>query len=200
MPDLPPAGPQQIVEALVECGLHRSGVKVTYEDELQSELVVIAGGTVDSNEKFACIREASRGAIIQFKDNKVGVEYERFLAELIRPQMIASARESLAKSGKLAGLPMADDFAGMEQFARAVEVHCGYRPGEVLVAYATDTWTINPSQNADGSTVYDDFEKIGCVFSALMAQTEDLSSKGFNFEFIGNAAVAAPESRGTTQP
>lgn len=195
MPDLPPAGPEQIAVALVECGLNRSGFKVSYEKDLESELVVIDVSAGASASQFGCIRNATRTAIVQFKVSDIGAAYDSFESELARPQVIASARDSLAKAGKLEGLPLATQFPNMMLFAQALELHCGYRPGEVLVEYAKGTWTIDPTRNGAGKDAYGDYEKVGCIFGSLMAQPEDISKYGFSFGFIGNEVLANPEPR-----
>lgn len=192
MPDLPPADNPQIVEALVQCGVERGGVTVIHDDDAEDDFVRIGARTIVSSAQFACIRKAVAGAVLWFDDRTTGEAYSDYVDSQVRPEMSRKAREELSRQGRLAALPEISRYASPADFARDVEGFCGARAGQILIRHGADAWEIRPPLDAKGNVEDSSFETIGCIFNALMAQTEDLSRYGFNFGFIGNAAVAEP--------
>jgi hypothetical protein len=192
MPDLPPAENYQVVEALVDCGLDRGGFSVTHERDIQDDFIRIGEHTVVSPGQFACIRTAAAGTILWFDDRATSEAYSAYVESQVRAEISRSAREELAKQGRLAALPEIARHASPADFAQAVEGFCKVRAGQILIRHGVDAWEIRPQLDAKGHVDDSAIEKIGCIFNALMAQTEDLSRYGFNFGFIGNEAVVEP--------
>src|SRR5687768_18534988 len=50
---------EQTIKAVVACGIAASNVRITYEDELQSNLVIISDLGGSDEARFGCLRKAS---------------------------------------------------------------------------------------------------------------------------------------------
>lgn len=198
MIDIPPQPPQrqeQVIERkLVDCGLDAKGLSVKYEDYLQSIEVVISPAAGASKASFDCIRQAAGHEIVTFADNEMRAEYDAFLAELYRPQMIAEATKSAKELGLLPNFPRRRSFANLAEYARALERHAGVTAGSALKV-SGDALAFDPPRELN----YNKFSKL---YSKLLAATMyavaigDLEKMGF----IGNEALSADENDGQDHP
>lgn len=188
VPEPPPSYEQIITQKLRECGLSAHGLKVSYEDDLQSYEIIIGPLANAAPEMFACIRDAVAGEIVTFDDLKLANEYHAFVAEAFRPQLVASAEAELSKRGLLRGFPRRADFANDTLFAEALEEHCGLPKGEAIRPLG-DVLAILPPPEAlrDFKT---SLERYSCLMSAIRLASARGEGK---FGFIGNEFVASPD-------
>jgi len=197
MPDLPPPPPpaqEQIATALVDCGLTRAGFAIAYDDDFRSDVVRIKVTAQTNQSQFACIRAAAAEDIVLFEDDAVERAYQTYLGDVMRLEMVESARKDLAEKGKVEGLPMLEQFSAPSDFFAAVEVHCGWKAGSVFVETAQNTWTMDPHALGNGkkwSIKSKRFDNLQCLFGSLMAQDQSLDALGLKIGFVGNAAPDA---------
>lgn len=188
MIDMPPASPpsqEQVIEQrLIECGLNAKGISVKYEDYLQSIEITIrinAGATVDH---FKCIKDAAGYEIVTFEDTNMYISYNEYASELVRPQILDDFKVSLEEKGLLKGFPERRKFENLSEYAKALEIHGGLKPGTAL-RVSGDGIVFDPPHNdknpADFMERYSDLLAIIGYSSAL---------ERLNFGFIGNAAVS----------
>lgn len=187
MPDLPPPLPsqEQVISALADCGLDRAGISIAYDNDVQSDVVRIKVIARATDQQFACINAATQGSMASFEDTGQDNAYSAYVAALMRPRMIADARNQLAAAGKLKGMPIFGQFPDAASFFRAVEVHCGVKPGLAFKEVGAGEWSLLPQ----GSGAKD-FERLTCLIGVWMAQDEDWSARGLSFGFIGNEAFS----------
>ena len=189
MIDAPNPTPEMVIERkLIECGLQSGSFRVQYEDYLQSiEIVIPARAGVSANQ-IACIHAASGTNIVTFEDDALSQEYYSFLSALYRPQMLAEATQGIKKLGLLEGFPRRAEFGSVEEYARAIERHCGVKPGaglkvdgEAIVHVPPAEGGLNPMGNAGSRlmtcTIYaiatGDFEKFMIIGNAAIADVEE---------------------------
>lgn len=187
-PEPPPSYEQVITKRLVECGLSKQGVKVSYEDDLQSYEIVIGRSANAAPVMFPCIRDAATAEIVTFDDHQLSIGYNAFLTELYRPEMLARAEEELAKRGLLTGFPRRADFASDALFAEALERHCGLAKGEAIRPLG-DVLAFQPPPEAAH-----DFEAFSQRYSCLLSAIQLVSARDeLTIGFIGNEAFASPD-------
>jgi hypothetical protein len=186
MPPEPPPALEQIIEQrLVDCGLGKSGFTVKYEDYLRSIEIVISPAAGATKDQFACIREATGNEIVTFADGAMYMAYLDFVSELVRPQVLETARSELEKRGLLAGFPKRESFDNLDRYAEALEVHSGLKSRSALRVEG-DSIAFDPSVKDQN---FDAFSK---KYANLFAVINFAIARGDfkNFGFIGNEAVA----------
>ncbi|MCX7284598.1 MAG: hypothetical protein NTX28_11250 [Novosphingobium sp.] len=184
----PPSYEQVITQKLLGCGLAAHGLKVSYDDDLQSNEVVVSRSANATPEMFACIRDAAVGEIVTFDDPDLASRYFAFVAEAFRPQMVTSAEDALAKRGLLSGFPRRADFASDALFAEALEEHCGLPKGEAIRPFGgVLAFQPPPEAMRDFKTA---IERYSCLLSAIQLASARGEGK---FGFVGNEAMASPD-------
>lgn len=183
----PPAHEQVITQKLLACGLSKSGLSVSYQDELQSYEIVISPTANATPEMFACIRDAVSSESVTFEDPELTKAYFDFVSEALRPQIIASAETALAELGLLKGLPRRADFASDTLFAAALEEHCGLTKGEVIRPFG-GMLVLQPPIDS-----HPDFASAAKRYACLLSAMTLAGARGdIKFGFVGNQAVAPP--------
>ncbi len=180
----PPAYEQVLTQRLLQCGLRADGFTVQYQRELQSIEIVIEQDAGASASHFDCIRQAIGHDIVRFEDPKLQQEYDRQLADALRPQMLAEARAELEKRGAFEGFPERSGFASDKLFAEALERQCGVKPGSFFVE---SQWGLI-GQPQMGRRSEADAAKLSCLMAAITYVSA--KGEGFKFGFIGNEAFA----------
>ncbi|RYZ39350.1 MAG: hypothetical protein EOP49_30300, partial [Sphingobacteriales bacterium] len=127
-PEMPPASEQVSEQRLVSCGLSKSGFTVSYEEDMQSVVIVITPAAGVRQEHFPCIHEAAEYGIVTFEDDATQIAYSDYESVLHRPEMLQQATAELQKLGLLAGFPDRASFATPALYAAALEVHAGVAP------------------------------------------------------------------------
>lgn len=178
---------EQIVEALAACGVAPAHVRITYEDELQSELVRIGDLGGSDEPRFRCLRKATFSSYIV--DVSAALQREAYHAFERREGARlakAEARIWLAKAGLLDRVPRYDPRKGLNAFARALEAACGIRAGSAFEIFGTSGLTIRRSFFGNSKTTgnYDEFACLLRMESASNAEGHDII-----LAFIGNAAA-----------
>lgn len=183
-PEPLPTQEQVIEKRLLDCGLNPGGFTVKYEDYLQSIEIVIGQRAGATPDKFACIREAAGYEIVTFQDGEMFAAYTDFASELARPQMLVLYEGRLKEAGLWEGFPDRENFGSLEQYAEALEVHAGMKPGSAL-RVSGDGILFDP---LSASHDYADFaERYSNLLSVVAyAATKDRVS----FGFIGNEKAA----------
>ena len=190
---MPPLPPERVIEQkLVECGLDPAGLSISYSDLLQSIEIVIAPSANATVGHFECIRAATPGEIVTFQQGNLANAYADSSYELIRPQMLESARKALAERGLLQGLPERKDYQDEAEFAKALEVHCGFKPASVIQSTAAGM-TILPKAMPKGRMSGPRFEKFSGLLAALMYLA--VRDGDIKIGFIGNEAYREPEGK-----
>ena len=181
-PPTPPAYERILEQKLVECGLKSDSFTVKYEDYLQNIGIVIGEEAGASAENLDCIRTAAGLEIVTFRSATLQKTYEERTSELLRPKMLADARNELAKRGLLNGFPERASFASDKLFAEALERHCGVEPGSFFVV---SQWglTMRPTGMSKA-----ELKRTSCLMAAVVY----VSAKGepFKFGFTGNEAIS----------
>jgi hypothetical protein len=181
----PPAYEQVIAHKLADCGLSSRGFKIAYENELQSYEIVVDRSAGVAPEMFGCLRDAVGSEIVTFEDQHLSEQYQAFVAEAVRPQMVADAEAELARRGLLTGFPRRADFASDALFAEALEEHCGLAKGEAIRPIDHVLVFDPPSASKH------DFEAFTARYSCLLAAIQLAGARSeAEFVFVGNEAAA----------
>ncbi len=183
-PEPLPTQERVIEQRLLDCGLNPGGFTVKYEDYLQSIEIVIEPSAGATSDNFACIREAAGNEIVTFEDGEMFAAYMDFTSELARPEMMVMYEGRLKEAGLWEDFPGREDFGSLEEYAEALEVHAGIKPGSALRVSGNGILFDPPSASHN----YADFaERYSNLLSVVAyAATKDR----VNFGFIGNERVA----------
>lgn len=187
MIDMPPQQPiqqERVIELrLIDCGLDTKRFTVKYEDYLQSIEIVIDRDARASESQFACIHRAADYENVIFEEPTLRLAYADFTRELYRPQMIADATANLKKLGILDRFPKRTSAENLEEYARALESHCGLTPGSALKVSGEGILFDSPHEA--------NFQVFSKKYSKFLAAIRYASAIGDlkDFGFIGNEAI-----------
>jgi len=180
MIDLPPLPSRPPAEALADCGLDTKGFTVAYDELADGYVINISTHAGASKANLQCVWDATWPEFVQFEDRELKEKYDKLSQSRFGSMAMQSAKESLEKNGLLEKLPKRADFSSTAEFAIAIEQLCGFTANQILRVRG-DEITIVPKQVSPDTA---DFERIGCVFSALTASGET------KIGIIGNALPA----------
>ena len=183
MIELPPSPPA--VAQLVRCGVKADGLRVHFDEVLQSGVVTISRRAGATASMFICIRTAAWAKFdVSFEDKKLEVAYREFDREVGKAESQAQARASLAERGLRDSLPTIKDGETVSSLISRVERFCSIKPGTALeevrpglISIKSEYMTIPPKPELE-------FECLMNVLSVL-----DLEKHNFHFGFIGNEAL-----------
>lgn len=189
-PQMPPLPNKPVAEAIVDCGVRAGRFTVTYEDDLQGNMIIFVKESGSSKSNLQCIWNATWSEFVQFNEPELQKAYDAIGKEYydthLKWQRSEDARADLAKHRLLESLPKAFDFQSREEFAVALERHCGFVPHSMLRVEG-DSFTVWP-QGLAAPTSDAELDKFSCLFSALtLAAEADASLK---IGFVGNERVA----------
>jgi hypothetical protein len=178
-----------VIQDLVRCGLDRTGLSISFDDLLQSNVVTVARKAGGEASQFTCLRSAVWGkADILFDDEKLQSDYRSFDAAVALAEVRWEARHWLAERGMLEKLPEFSVGTPPDKIVRGIEEFCSIEPGKALSLYSPTSITFRS-----------DFLKIPaspeseCLIRAM--SVIDLEKHGLEFVIIGNAAVAQEEQK-----
>ncbi|MFM9853602.1 MAG: hypothetical protein ACKVOJ_12480 [Sphingomonadaceae bacterium] len=133
MIDLPPPSYQQTFEAVVNCGIPRSNIRINYEDYLQSDVVTISDLGKITDTKLRCLRTSVHPFYVLTLENEAErTRFYEFSRREDRPREKVKAVEWLRARGILDGLPMFDPEMDLKHFATALEAGCKVAQGSAL--------------------------------------------------------------------
>lgn len=185
MIDLPAPPSKPPIEALAECGLDTRGLTVSYDESAEGYYIHISTRAGARKSNLQCVWDATWPEFVQFEDKQLQEDYDALSRSRFGPIAMESAKESLKNNGLLERLPNRADFTNTAEFAIAIEHLCGFAANQILQVNG-DEISIVPHH---GSLSNSDFERIGCVFSALTASGEG------KIGIIGNAAPAISDGK-----
>ena len=183
MIDLPPPSNVPIIEAVVSCGVARSGLSLRYEELYQSDVLSIAASGGATDKMFECIRAATWArATVEFEEPEIGARYQAYDEAESGALMKAMAQEKLRKAGKVSTLPIYSAGRPLSEYLNSLEAFCGLEPGSAFEVMGPDSFTYK----RDFLTIP---VKPGaeCLTDAVMAS--NLEEHGMRLGFIGNEAV-----------
>lgn len=181
-PEPLPTQEQVIEQRLLECGLNPGGFTVKYEDYLQSIEIVIAPSAGATLNNFACINEAAGYEIVTFQDNAMFASYRDFASELARPEMMVMYEGRLKEAGLWVGFPDRENFGSLKEYAEALEVHAGIKPGSALRVSGDGILFDPPSASSNYSNFAGRYSKL------LLVVAYASTKERVRFGFIGNEA------------
>lgn len=189
-PQMPPLPTRPVAEAIVDCGVNPGTFTISYEDDLQGNMIVFARGSGANERNLECVWEATWSEFVQFGDPELQKAYDaigqKYYDTHLKGGVLESARAKLAKRGLLENLPKIGDFQSREEFAAALEKHCGFAPHSILKVQG-DSFTIWPQVEATPPSEAE-FEKLSCLLSSLtLAAAADGSLK---IGLVGNEKVS----------
>ena len=182
LPPIPPA----VVRSFAECGVNVAALKFSYDELLQSDVVMIASSSGANTQMFPCIRKASWSKFdVHFEDASLEKLYREYEEQQGKMESKRQALEWLAARNMREALPpfLAGDDA--IEFAHTLESFCGIQPGEAIQPIEPKSWTFRRS-----FMTFPPNPKFECLLNAMMAS--DLESHGIKLGFIGNEAFADP--------
>jgi len=183
--DMPPPAQEQVLrDGLAKCGLKASGITMAFDGDVQGFVITIAVAAGATVEHLQCIETVTRGEEVFFEVDGLGSAFiERRYAQA-KTLWLVEAKETLGKRGLLDGLPKRADFTSDEQFAVAMERHCGFAAGSILKVRNGEIvfW---PESIGAGE---EDYERLSALIAAVSFATAD--SNDFKMGFVGNENFA----------
>lgn len=183
--DIPVAVEEQILrDGLVGCGLKAAGISMVYDADVQGFIITIASAADAAMEHLDCIETAARGEEVVLEDEKLGAALRERGYARAKARWLAETRETLRKRGLLEGLPKRGDFSSDEDFAVALERHCGFAARSILKVRDGEMvfW---PDNIREGKQ---DYERLSALMAAVIYATAETGA--FKIGFIGNESVA----------
>lgn len=183
MIDLPPPSNVPIIEAVVSCGVSRSGLSLHHEDLYQSDVLSIAASARATDKMFECIRAATWArAMVEFEDASLGDRYRSYDNAQAGSLMRRMAEEKLRDAGKLDKSPRYAVERPLGEYLNALEAFCGLKPGSAFEAIGDKSFTYKRDFLS-----FPVKPEAGCLTDAWMAS--GLEEHGIRLVYIGNAAV-----------
>ncbi len=171
------------MEAVVSCGVSRSGVSLRYEALLQSDVLSIAASSGATDKMFECIRSATWArAMVEFEEPEIGARYQAYDNAEAGALMKAMAQEKIRKAGKQDTFPSYSAERPLAEYLKALEVFCGLNPGSAFEVIGADSFTYKKD-----FLTFPTNPGAKCLTDAWMAS--GLDQHGIRLVFIGNAAV-----------
>lgn len=175
---------ERTVQALAACGVPATNIRISYEDELQSELVSISDLGGADEARFRCLWDATFPSyLVDVSAASQREAYQAFERRVGARLARAEARDWLAKAGLLDRVPRYDPRKGVKAFARALEAACGLRAGTAFETYGTSGLTIRRSFFGDSLTT-DNHDEFACLLR--MESASNAEEHGLMLTFIGN--------------
>jgi hypothetical protein len=197
MMDMPPAGPAQAIQAVRQCGLPPSSIRIRHDKMLQSDVIVVGRLRSKPREpvlKCVYVTASARGYDVEFKDRIAHNAYGMLAFEEGRKKANSEGRRWLEERDLIAGMPLYR--AGQMEitgFARAVESHCSVERGSALEVAGPDALTLRRDYFGEFPASADKSDKVICLINVLAAS--DLAQGGVRFGFVGNEAYRKSRKR-----
>jgi hypothetical protein len=187
MIDLPSPSYEQTIAAIGACEIPVANVRITYEDELQSDVVTISDLGEVGEQKFRCLRQAVHPFyILMIENTDQQAAFYEFDRREARPIQKAQAVEFLRARGLLDRVPSFDSDEGVAGFARALEASCDVPVGSALTSLDSDTLTFR-LDFVQRLTTAEAFDTPGCLMRMFTAS--DAEDHGIRLVFVGNEAA-----------
>jgi hypothetical protein len=181
---IPAPTQEQTLEAIAACRVPSANVRITYEDELQSDVVRIGDLGGSDEARFRCLRKAVHPAYIL--DLSGAPQRDLFHAFENREHRRAARAQSVAwlkARGKLASVPRYVPGKPLEEFAHALETACSIRPGSVLEA---GPHGVAFRRSFIERLVLDTSDRFDCLIH--MSAASDADDHGVGLAILGNEA------------
>jgi len=182
-----PAPPthERTVAAIAACGVPAAQVRITYEDELQSDLVSIGDLGGSDEARFRCLRDAVHpDYILDIFGAPQRDSYYAFQTREYRRTAKVEALAWLEARNKLDAVPHYDPAMGLEKFARALEAACSIRQGSAIEVVGSSGVAFRRSfiekLTLDVSDAFD------CLIH--MSAASDAEEHGVGLTLVGNEA------------
>ena len=178
---------EQTVAALAACGVPAANVRISYEDDIQSDFISISdlGGTDEA--RLGCVNRAYHPSyLLVILDADQRGAYGEFAAREEQARYKAEAVRQLKTLGMLDRVPRYDPRKGLTAFAHGLEAACGVRAGLALETFGSAGLTFRLSflGNFMATNSYDQFTCLGRMHAASNADEH-----GVILAFVGNAAA-----------
>jgi hypothetical protein len=130
---MPPPTHEQTMEAIVACGVPAVNIHISYEDDLQSDVVSISNLGGSDEARFRCLRQAVHPSyVLEIEDEDQRIAFHSFSEREDRTRWRAEAIEWLRQYGMMDRVPQYDPVRGVEEFARELEAACSIPEGTAL--------------------------------------------------------------------
>jgi hypothetical protein len=192
---MPPPSYEQTLDAAAACGVQAAKIRISYEQELQSDVVSVGDLGGDEDARVRCLAEAVHPFyLLDFKNPASNATYWTLFMERGRREARLQGRRWLKERGLLRGMPLyRSGEIPLTRFVRDVESHCSVEPGRAIEILTPTSVTIRipfmRSILAKGDGRRGD--RLTCLMNVLAVS--DLAEGGVHFGFVGNEAVATED-------
>jgi len=178
---------QAIRQSLAQCGLDPAGLTYQYDEDSDRFYISVGPASGVTTDHFPCIYEAAGFELFLFDRSDLALQYDAYVRELHRPQLMAETEARLKARGLWEGFPARDAYASFDDYLKAIEVHIGLEPGTWLKANGNNGITLDPPFEAQTFDTYNTFERqSGDLLLALWYVT---ARDGTEFGIIGNDKI-----------
>jgi hypothetical protein len=194
--DLPPMNYPQTIEALAQCGIPAARARISYDPELQLDVVSIDPlPAPPSDELLACVYRATApaGYYVEFSDAEQNGAFWALALDEGRRRARLEGQQWLQDHGLLAGMPVyRAGETDLAAFARDVEAYCSIAPGTAIEVVDAALVTLRP-EFARSIADSGDGGKLTCLVNVMAAS--NLADGGVDFGIIANGPISnGPES------
>ncbi|AHE53227.1 hypothetical protein NX02_07510 [Sphingomonas sanxanigenens DSM 19645 = NX02] len=152
------------------CGVAPGRVAIGFDKDLDEEAIQIAKGSDPLNDKvLTCLAEASvrSDMLVLFEDAALETRYRDIYWPMVQQRQHDMAVRWLTEHDLIKGLPQPAEGRPLDDYARAVESHCGIGLGTMLKAQGTDVVTLDPAAMTDPAIG----GRVECVMHVVAAAT-----------------------------
>lgn len=185
---VPPPTYEQVIEAITACGVPASTIRISYEDDLQSDVVTIGDlGGVDG-DRLVCVQRAVHPFyIVEIENGEQRRAFQAVTDVETRRWARAEAIEWLEANEMLGRVPRFNPEQGLESFARSLEAACGLPSGSALEVVTESGLTLRREflqENLAAGT----YDGAACLMRMIAASNAD--EHNVRLAFIGNEAMS----------
>jgi hypothetical protein len=177
---------EQTIRAIAACGVPATNVRITYEAELESDLVTISDLGGSDEGRFRCLKHSVHPVyLVDVSAAPQSAAYLAFDDREDRRQTKARAVDWLDARGMLGRVPRFDPAAGLDKFARDVEAACRVREGSALETFGRNRLGYR-RRFFDEIMETDPHDQFLCLHEMVVAS--DADKHDVDFMFLGKAA------------
>jgi hypothetical protein len=182
---------EDAIEAVAHCGVPRSHIRVSYDDELQSDVISIGPlPETPSEETMRCMaRSVLRvGYHVEFQNIDQNSEFWALITEDGRQQARAEGEQWLQDRGLYENMPRYSAAeAAPAEFARTVEAYCGLEVGSAIQLVEGNILSPRPDFlqkliRGDDSSLRDKFTCLRNVLAASNMAVGIVGAEAFSAE------------------
>lgn len=157
---------------------------MVYDEDTQGYIITIGDAAGATNTHFECIERVTRGNWPVFENKELDRTFKEASYARARDLWLADAKKTLRERGLLESLPQRSNYASVNEFAAALELHCGFEVGSILKVQDGKV-VIWPENIREG---HSDYSRLSALIAAVSIAAVEIGD--VKMGFVGNERLA----------